>query len=137
MLNKKRVITPYPPVSSGKKRKLSRLELQIHDMLTQQLENLASKLETQANEMAQGTISEGDFADRADKSSRQSKRLALEHLWQSTRAKVERAMSRLEEGTYGLCERCEVLIPRERLMAVPATTLCVECARRQGRRRAN
>jgi DnaK suppressor protein len=41
---------------------------------------------------------------------------------------VERAIGKLEEGTYGICDRCGKLIPEERLDARPWSVLCVDCA---------
>lgn len=38
---------------------------------------------------------------------------------------VERALEKLDDGTYGLCDRCGVPIPPERLEARPWTALCV------------
>ncbi len=42
---------------------------------------------------------------------------------------VERALQRLEEGTYGRCEGCGRPIPEARLRAVPWTARCLECQR--------
>lgn len=41
---------------------------------------------------------------------------------------VERALRKLEEGTYGICDRCGKLIPEVRLDARPWSVLCVDCA---------
>jgi DnaK suppressor protein len=46
----------------------------------------------------------------------------------ATLADVERALEKLDEGTYGLCDHCGALIPEERLEARPWTSLCVRCA---------
>jgi DnaK suppressor protein len=43
-------------------------------------------------------------------------------------ADVERALVKLEEGTYGICDRCGRLIPEARLEARPWSVLCVDCA---------
>lgn len=40
-------------------------------------------------------------------------------------ADVERALRRLDEGTYGVCEACGKPIAEERLEAVPAARLCL------------
>jgi DnaK suppressor protein len=40
---------------------------------------------------------------------------------------IDRALEKIEDGTYGLCERCGQPIPEERLDAVPYATLCVSC----------
>jgi DnaK suppressor protein len=41
---------------------------------------------------------------------------------------VERALAKLDEGTYGICDRCGRLIPEARLEARPWSVLCVDCA---------
>lgn len=45
--------------------------------------------------------------------------------------KVEHALSRVESGTYGLCESCGNSIPTARLDALPYAVFCVDCARRR------
>jgi len=42
-------------------------------------------------------------------------------------AALDRALERLNAGSYTVCERCRGEIPAERLMARPATTFCVGC----------
>lgn len=44
--------------------------------------------------------------------------------------KVERALVRMEDGTYGICESCGQPIPMARLEVLPYATECVACARR-------
>jgi DnaK suppressor protein len=41
---------------------------------------------------------------------------------------VDAALSRIEEGTYGICEGNSELIPRQRLKAIPWARYCVVCA---------
>ena len=41
---------------------------------------------------------------------------------------VERALAKLDEGTYGACDGCGAEIPVERLDAIPWATFCVHCA---------
>jgi DnaK suppressor protein len=41
-------------------------------------------------------------------------------------AQIEHALERIAEGTYGTCERCGKAIARERLLARPSATLCIE-----------
>jgi DnaK suppressor protein len=41
---------------------------------------------------------------------------------------VDRALQKLDDGTYGICDRCGKLIPEERLEARPWSVLCVEDA---------
>jgi DnaK suppressor protein len=44
-------------------------------------------------------------------------------------ARVERALVKLDEGTYGRCDACGEEIAPKRLAAMPEVALCVECAR--------
>src|ERR671923_679463 len=41
---------------------------------------------------------------------------------------VDRALAKIEDGTYGICDRCGRLIPEARLEARPWSVLCVDCA---------
>ena len=43
--------------------------------------------------------------------------------------RIEEALERIEEGTYGDCVVCDSKINVERLEAVPYARLCIECAR--------
>src|SRR4051812_9523348 len=43
-------------------------------------------------------------------------------------ARTERALAKLEEGTYGICDACGEAIPPARLEAMPDGALCVACA---------
>jgi RNA polymerase-binding protein DksA len=43
-----------------------------------------------------------------------------------TLAQIDRALARLDEGSYGVCERCGKPIAEERLQARPWATLCID-----------
>lgn len=45
--------------------------------------------------------------------------------------KIEKALDKIENGTYGVCESCGAEIPIERLKARPVTDLCIECKTEQ------
>ncbi|WP_370619246.1 TraR/DksA family transcriptional regulator [Mumia sp. Pv 4-285] len=47
---------------------------------------------------------------------------------------VEKALSRIDAGTYGNCENCGEPIGKMRLMAFPRATLCMTCKQREERR---
>lgn len=42
--------------------------------------------------------------------------------------RTERALAKLDDGTYGRCDACGRPIPPRRLQAMPDSVLCVECA---------
>ena len=41
---------------------------------------------------------------------------------------LDRALVRLADGNYSICEKCQRTIPPERLEALPACRTCIECA---------
>jgi DnaK suppressor protein len=44
-------------------------------------------------------------------------------------ARIVRALEKLDEGTYGVCDECGARIPAPRLRFAPESNLCVECAK--------
>ncbi len=50
---------------------------------------------------------------------------------ESTLARIERALSKLDEGTYGECDVCGKPIARARLKAMPDSVMCLDCAAAQ------
>ena len=52
---------------------------------------------------------------------------------EAKREKIERALQKLDEGTYGICDSCGQPILPGRLRAMPASSLCVPCADRAPR----
>lgn len=53
--------------------------------------------------------------------------LALMQMKTETLKKIDQAILRLEEGTYGRCQECDVEIPAPRLRALPFAALCRDC----------
>ena len=47
---------------------------------------------------------------------------------------LEDAFKKIEEGAYGTCEDCKVLISKTRLRAVPFAKLCVKCQEKREKR---
>ena len=45
-----------------------------------------------------------------------------------TLQEIEKALERVEEGSYGFCIQCQGKIPKTRLKAIPFTPYCVKCA---------
>jgi DnaK suppressor protein len=92
---------------------------------------------------------ESDIADRLEDSVRDAgddpadagaKTYEREHAFALTSnardllEQTERALGRIDAGTYGACESCGEPIGKARLMAFPRATLCVTCKQRQERR---
>ena len=51
---------------------------------------------------------------------------------QNTLAKLERALKMIDRPGFGLCRECEEPIPLARLMIMPESDMCVECAEELG-----
>jgi DnaK suppressor protein len=54
--------------------------------------------------------------------------LSLMETEEDTLAKVDEALERIAEGTYGKCAECDGVIPKTRLNAIPYTAVCIKCA---------
>ena len=75
-----------------------------------------------------------DQADVGAKTFEREHELALTHNARELLAQNERALARIEAGTYGSCESCGEPIGKARLQAFPRATLCVACKQREERR---
>ncbi len=71
--------------------------------------------------------SEEGFADSAQASAERSSLIGMVEQLHENRKEILAALASMDAGTYGKCERCGRDIPFERLEAVPATLLCVDC----------
>jgi RNA polymerase-binding transcription factor DksA len=60
--------------------------------------------------------------------------LSIEHNVRDLLGKIDRALTRMDEGRYGICSRCGRTIEKARLKALPYVDLCIKDARAQSRR---
>ncbi|MET9883967.1 TraR/DksA family transcriptional regulator [Streptomyces sp. NPDC006430] len=75
-----------------------------------------------------------DQADTGTKNITRESELALAANAREMLQQTERALERLDTGTYGLCENCGQPIGKARMQAFPRATLCVDCKQKQERR---
>jgi DnaK suppressor protein len=75
-----------------------------------------------------------DEADTAASAFERETELALTANAQDLLDQTERALKRIDAGTYGVCESCGKAIGKARLTAFPRAVLCVECKQREERR---
>jgi RNA polymerase-binding protein DksA len=87
-------------------------------------EETRRELEDEAGELARGP--DNHPADMATVTFDRELDEGLEEGAQQTLAQIDRALARLDDGTYGSCERCGKQIAEERLRARPWATLCIE-----------
>ncbi|WP_129839283.1 TraR/DksA C4-type zinc finger protein [Streptomyces sp. RFCAC02] len=75
-----------------------------------------------------------DQADTGSKNVTREHEMALASNARETLHQTERALRRIDAGTYGLCENCGNPIGKARMQAFPRATLCVDCKQKQERR---
>lgn len=78
-------------------------------------------------------VGSGDNADAAVDSANDEICSRLAEIESRELAEIEHALRRIAEGRYGRCESCGGRIPAPRLMALPCTTRCIGCQRRDER----
>jgi DnaK suppressor protein len=68
-----------------------------------------------------------DVSDQASAEAEQNFTMRIREREQRLIKKIDEALDRMDQNTYGICERCEEEIPYPRLKARPVTTLCINC----------
>lgn len=69
----------------------------------------------------------GKREEEATESMELEKRLALENKLEALIAEVDRAINKMDAGTYGKCDICNQAIDPARLEALPQAIMCVSC----------
>jgi RNA polymerase-binding protein DksA len=104
------------------------------------LEQERADLEGQLRELEESSFSQGqseltgeasfddEFADAGTATFERERDLSLENNSRDLLDKVTRAIARIDEGTYGTCEKCGNPIEKVRLKALPYATLCIKDA---------
>jgi DnaK suppressor protein len=100
-------------------------------LLNGMLDDILRKGEETLEDMTDTREVYADPADRATAESDRSFTLRLRDRERKLIKKIQEAIQRLEDGTYGLCEECGEEIGVPRLQARPVTTLCIACKSRQ------
>jgi DnaK suppressor protein len=75
-----------------------------------------------------------DSADAGAKTFQREHELALTQNARELLAQTQRVLSKIDDGSYGVCESCGKPIGKARLQAFPRATLCVACKQREERR---
>jgi DnaK suppressor protein len=101
--------------------------------LRSQLEEEREQLRRQLVELGfadggAGLEYDGNFADSSQVTAERGEAEALARTLQETLDDVERALAKMDEGTFGTCENCGNAIAEPRLEAMPAAKQCIDCA---------
>ena len=96
-------------------------------------EILRESLET-LQHLQEDTVAEADLADRASTESERALELRTRDRQRKLIGKIDAALRRISDGTYGYCEETGEPITLRRLDARPIATLSIEAQERHERR---
>ena len=88
------------------------------------LKNIDEIDPTQENETP---VVAGDVADLAQESSKNELSLHLAEVESRELGQIDKAIQKIGEGTYGVCEKCGENISPARLKALPFANKCIRC----------
>lgn len=107
--------------------------LRLHKALMARRDELRSRLGGELRNLTGKTVDTGDSADQAFDAGNEEVSSQIAELESRELNQIERALLRLKQGTYGLCEGCQKKIPVARLNALPFSTTCIACQREMER----
>ena len=123
----------FPPKTLEKLRRLLEEERETY---VRQARDLAAEAEALASEREPGDTQFDEESGEGDTLNVERERdLALSASATQAVEEIDRALRRMDIGTYGICERCGKKIGVARLEALPFAALCIECKSREERRR--
>lgn len=100
------------------------------DFFRRLLNDRRQELLNEAEKTVDGMDGDENFPDPTDRASLESNRNFILRIRDRERkliVKIDEALRRLEDGSYGVCEECGEMIGTARLKARPVTTLCIDC----------
>jgi len=103
--------------------------LRLHKTLLARRAALRKALAGELADLRTFKAESGDSADVAFDSGSEEISTQLAELEARELNQIERALARMKQGTYGVCEVCQGRIPVARLNALPYSTTCIECQR--------
>jgi len=111
-------------IRATKKRLLAekeRLEQELHEIVER------TSLSSDVEQVTEMSTYDDHPADLASETFEREKDLALESNIQDLLGKVDTALEKIEDNTYGLCDSCGIEINPNRLEALPWASLCLNC----------
>ncbi|HXC62463.1 MAG TPA: RNA polymerase-binding protein DksA [Nitrospiria bacterium] len=116
--------------------KKAKKEPKKYEEIKKELERQKTALLAEVGEIITGGISPGtenfpDLGDQATAETDQNFLLRLKEREQKLLKKIDEALDRIKNSTFGICESCGKEIGFKRLKARPVTTLCIDCKTQQ------
>jgi RNA polymerase-binding transcription factor len=105
--------------------------LRLHKILSSRRTELMKRLGVEIRDLGHNPLAvpSGDSADAAFDAGSNEISSQLAEIEARELSQVQRALTRLKQGTYGSCEVCHIRIPVARLNALPYSTMCIKCQR--------
>ena len=106
---------------------------ELRGALEEQRENLRKEIVEQGGDLDSDDAEidvERNFADSAHSTAERARMLSVMKALRANLRWVDRALKKMDLGTYGTCERCGNPVGMDRLEALPWAILCIDCARK-------
>lgn len=97
--------------------------------LRQQQKVLVERLKVERKKAKPGSMANPDRADLAHEYASRARRIPMVEQLEDQIEEINKAIQRIEDGTYGQCTNCGNFILPERLEALPHAELCIDCQR--------
>jgi len=107
----------------------SQLEATKHD-----IHEIDDQVRTYGAEHGSADGADNHIGDDSDIVYEQEKLLTVREELTDRKTRIEHALKKMDDGTWGICERCGTPIAEERLDALPFVALCITCQELQDRR---
>lgn len=101
------------------------------DLLLTQRSEILNKTDAFRNEASIETSTAGDEGDLAVSENTLAMALRLQERQAQHLQKIDYALGKIEDGSFGLCEQCEEELQKNRLIARPVANLCIACKEEQ------
>jgi RNA polymerase-binding protein DksA len=111
------------------------LESERNDLFQRKAELEQDSFDATQSDMTGEVGLDEDFADAGTATFERERDLSIRNNIRDLIDQITRAIGRINEGTYGICERCGRPIDAARLKALPHALLCMDCKRREERAR--
>ncbi|MBI2487436.1 MAG: RNA polymerase-binding protein DksA [Deltaproteobacteria bacterium] len=96
-------------------------------ILVEKVNNILGTAEETMNQMSQGDGTFPDPIDRAMSEANRTIELRTRDRERKLLQKILKALEKIKDGTYGICEECGDDISESRLKVRPEATLCIKC----------
>ena len=120
------------------KKELGDLRVRLEEERTQLDTQLTSIVEDSfaiaQSELASDVGLDDESTDAGTATSEREKDLSIENNVRDLLQKIDRALKRMDDGSYGVCDICGKNIEKARVKALPYVDLCIKDAQAQSRR---